>query len=181
MQRSRPPPCAFSLLAYRLPIPFQRSPHWFPRWGRRFHDYFLGLLLEQPGRQRSQLFGAAAKHPPLKLVFAFDFDVRHNYSQHLFMDINSRYPIEHSSSWPGAESVLRLPYTGSRAIAAPPGKDNDAPLFAKSRTLLIRHLHGLNFSTVASTSPLRAVAILPLNDFHEVSRARSKARSQSNG
>jgi hypothetical protein len=51
----------------------------------------------------------AVKHPPLKLVFAFDFDVRHNYSQHLFMDINSRYPIGHSSSWPGAESVLRLP------------------------------------------------------------------------
>jgi hypothetical protein len=43
------------------------------------------------------------------LVFTFDFDVRHNYSQHLFMDINSRYPIGHSSSWPGAESVLRLP------------------------------------------------------------------------
>src|SRR5882762_2907529 len=43
MQRSGPPPCAFSLLAYRLPIPFQRSPHRFPILGRRFHDYFLGL------------------------------------------------------------------------------------------------------------------------------------------
>jgi hypothetical protein len=76
---------------------------------RRFHDYFLGLLLEQPCGERSQLVGAAAKHPPLKLVLAFDFDVGHNHCQHLFMDINPRYPIGHSSSWPGAENVLRLP------------------------------------------------------------------------
>src|SRR5713226_6443812 len=69
MQRSRLPPCAFSLLAYRFPIPFQHFPHWFPILGRRFHDYFFGLLLEQPGRQRSQLFGVTAKLPPLKLVF----------------------------------------------------------------------------------------------------------------
>jgi hypothetical protein len=54
------------------------------------------------------LFRVAAKHPPLKLVFAFDFDVSHHYSQHPFVDINPRYPIGHSSSWPGAESVLRL-------------------------------------------------------------------------
>src|SRR5258706_14222698 len=33
------------------------------------------------------------KHPPLKLVFAFDFDVRPNYGQHLFRDLNSRYPL----------------------------------------------------------------------------------------
>src|SRR5256884_9300155 len=106
MQRSRLPPCAFSRLAYRFPIPFQRFPHWFPMLGRRFHDYFFGLLLEQPRRQRSQLFGVAAKPPPLKLVFAIDFDVRDNYSQHLLVGINPRYP---SSSSPGAESVLRLP------------------------------------------------------------------------
>jgi hypothetical protein len=29
------------------------------------------------------LFGVAAKHTPLKLVLAFDFDVRHHYSQRL--------------------------------------------------------------------------------------------------
>jgi hypothetical protein len=33
-------------------------------------------LLNKPCRQRAQLFGVAAKHPPLKLVFTFDFDVR---------------------------------------------------------------------------------------------------------
>src|ERR1700688_4469577 len=34
-------------------------------------------------------------HPPLELVLAFDFHVGHNYSQDLFMNINSRYPVRH--------------------------------------------------------------------------------------
>jgi hypothetical protein len=93
MQCSRLPPCAFALLADRFPIPLQRPPHWFPILGRRFHDYFLSLLLEQPCRQRAQLFGVATKHPPLKLELAFDFDVGHNHGQHLFMHIDSRWDI----------------------------------------------------------------------------------------
>src|SRR6266404_2329872 len=64
------------------------------------------------------------------------------------------------SSWPGAESVLRLLYPGSRAIAAPQGEDNDAQLFAQTRTLWIRQLHGLDFSNAHSTSPLQAFCIL---------------------
>jgi len=32
----------------------------------------------------------------------------------------------------------------------PTGEDNNAPLLAPSRTHRIRHIHGLNFSTVAS-------------------------------
>ena len=95
MQRSRLTACAFPLLADRLPIPFQRFPDWFPILGRRFHDYFLGLLLEQPCSQRAQLFGVAAKHPPLKLVLAFDFNIGHHYSQHLFMNIDSRWVENH--------------------------------------------------------------------------------------
>src|SRR5215468_2565931 len=67
MQRSGSPAGAFPLLAYRLPIPFQRFPHWFPILCRRFHDCFLGVLLEQPCSERSQLLGVAAKHTPLKL------------------------------------------------------------------------------------------------------------------
>jgi hypothetical protein len=55
---------------------------------RRFHNDFLDLLLEQPCSERSQLVGAAAKHPPLKLVLTVDFHVRHNYGQHFFMNIN---------------------------------------------------------------------------------------------
>src|SRR5438094_815557 len=45
MQRAGPPSCAFSLLSYWLPIPFQCSPNWFPILRRRLHDYFFGLLL----------------------------------------------------------------------------------------------------------------------------------------
>jgi hypothetical protein len=87
------------------------------------------------------------------------------------MNIDSRYSVGHSSSWPRAESVLRLPYPGSRAIAAPPGEDNDAQLFAQTRTLRIGQVYGFNLSTGDSTSPLRAVAILTLDDFHKLSRA----------
>jgi hypothetical protein len=91
MQRSRLTACAFPLLAERFPVPFQCSPNWFPILRRRFHDYFFGLLLNKPCRQRAQLFGVATKHPPFKLVFTFDFDVRHNDSQDLFMNIDSRW------------------------------------------------------------------------------------------
>src|SRR6516162_1618141 len=109
MQRSRLTACTFPLLAYWLPVPFQGPPNRLPILGRRFHDHFLGLLLDEPSSQRAQLFGVAAKHPPLKLALSVNFHVRHNHSQHLFMNIDSRYSIGHSSSWPGAESMLRLP------------------------------------------------------------------------
>jgi len=35
----------------------------------------------------------------------------------------------------------------------------------------IRQGRSFDFSNVVTTSPLRAIAILPLGDFHEVSRA----------
>jgi len=82
--------------------------HGFPILSGRFHHY-LDLLLEQPCGARSQLFGVATKHPPFKLVFVFDFHIGRNYSHHLFMNINSRYSVGHSSCWPGAGNVLRLP------------------------------------------------------------------------
>jgi hypothetical protein len=46
-------------------------------------------------------------------------------------------------------------------------------LFALSRTLRIRQLYGLGFSTVESISPLRAIVdyCSPLTDFHTLSRA----------
>ena len=67
------------------------------------------LQLEIYRRGGHKAVRIAVKHPPLKLVFAFDFNVGHNYSQHLFVNIDSRYLVGHSSSWPGPESVLRLP------------------------------------------------------------------------
>src|SRR5229473_4047977 len=97
------------------------------------------------------------------------------YARGLFVEICAgRTKPRQRTAWCRINQIsrhCRWAQPGSRAIAAPPGEDNDAQSFAQSRTLRIRHLHGLNFSTVASTSPLRAVAILPLNDFHEVSRA----------
>jgi hypothetical protein len=75
--------------------------------------FLLSLLIASESKMLPLVLAAAfavtAKLPPLKLVFVVDFDVRHNYGQHLLVDINSRYPIGHSSSWPGAENVLRLP------------------------------------------------------------------------
>ena len=53
--------------------------------------------------------GLLYKLTPLKVVLSFDLHIGHNYSQHLLMNIDSRYLIGHISSWPGAESVLRLP------------------------------------------------------------------------
>src|SRR5205807_10609796 len=53
----------------------------------------------------------------------------------------------------------------------PSGEDNDAQLFAQTRTLRIRLNRGLDYSTVGSISPLRAVAILPPSHFHRFSRA----------
>jgi hypothetical protein len=107
------------------------------------------------------LFGVAAKHPPLKLILAFDFHVRHNYGKHLFVNIDSRYSIRHSFLLAGsgeraAATLIRV--TGYRRSHR---EDNDAQLFAQSRTLRIRQAYGLNLSIVVSTSPLRAVAILP--------------------
>jgi hypothetical protein len=50
------------------------------------------------------LFRVPAKHPPLKLVFAFDFDVSHHYSQHPFVDINPRW-VE--KPWVADQGVLK--------------------------------------------------------------------------
>src|SRR6266480_1521828 len=171
MQRSRPPTCAFPLLAYRLPIPFQRFPNWFPILRRRFHDYFLDFLLEQPCGQRSLLFGVAAKHPPLKPELTVNFHVRHNYSQHLFMNINSRYPVRHKLLLAGSGERAAVTLTRVAGYRRSRRGNNDAQLSAQTRTLRIRQDDGLDLSIAASTSPPRAVAILPLSDFHEVSRA----------
>jgi hypothetical protein len=72
-----------------------------------------------------------------------------------------------------AESGERAAVTLTRVAGCrrSPGGDNDAQLFAQTRTLRIRQVIGLYLPIGYSTSPLRALAILPLSDFHEVSRA----------
>ena len=55
----------------------------------------------------------------LKLVFVFDFDIRHNPRQLLFMYIDSRYPIRHKLLLAGAESVPEITLSRVSAIDAP--------------------------------------------------------------
>src|SRR5262250_1704383 len=88
------------------------------------------------------------------------------------MNIDSHYSVRHCLS-PGRERRACCGYLNQGRGLSPlsQGKDNDAQLFVQTRTLRIRQRHGFNFSSEFSTSPLRAVAILPLSDFHEVSRA----------
>ena len=44
-------------------------------------------------------------------------------------------------------------------------------LFAQTGTLRIRQSHSLDFSNEGSTSPLQAIAILAMNNFHKLARA----------
>ena len=71
----------------------------------------------------------------------------------------------------GAESVPQLSSTRVAGYPPSPRGRNDAQLFAQSRTLRIRQTAGLDLSIARSTSPLQPVAMLPLRDFHKVSRA----------
>src|SRR5215469_5793390 len=147
MQCAGLPSGSFPLLAERLPIPFECFPHGFPILRRRLHDYFFGLLLDEPRSQRSQFFRVAAKHPSLKLVFAFDLNVGHNYSQHLLMDIDSRYPIRHGLLLAGNGERAAITLTRVAGYRRSLGEGNDAQLFAQTRTLRIRQMDGLELST----------------------------------
>jgi hypothetical protein len=97
------------------------------------------------------------------LVFVFNFDVSHNHGQLLFMYIDSRYPIRHR--FPPGGSGERAEGTLSRVSGyrrSHRGRDN-AHLFALSRTLRIRQVFGLSFSTVRSISPLPTIENYCLN------------------
>src|SRR5208283_1009549 len=108
MQRAGPPPGSFPLLAERLPIPFQCFPHGFPILRRRLHDYFFGLLLDEPRSQRSQLFRVAANIRRSNW-YSLSISTSDTTTASIFLWTSIpaiRYDID--SSWPGAESVLRL-------------------------------------------------------------------------
>src|SRR5260370_29105791 len=112
-----------------------------------------------------------AKLAPLKLVLAFAFDVGHNHGQHPFMNVNSRYSVSHQLPPGGGGKRAQLTSTRVAGYRRSPRGRNDAQLFAQSRTLRIRQTDGLDLSIADSTSPLQPVAMLPLSDFHKVSRA----------
>src|SRR6516162_4335469 len=90
-----------------------------------------------------------------------------------------RFPLFYkalSSSWRERRACCSYLNHGRGLSPLPQGEDSDAQLFAQSRTLRIRQLHGFKISIDHSTSPLRAVAILTLGDFHELSRAEGPKR-----
>src|SRR6202011_4285925 len=59
----------------------------------------------------------------------------------------------------------------------PPGEDNDAQLFAQTRTLRIRQMDGLEISTDKLDLAAPASGILSLSHFHKVSRAEGPKRT----
>src|SRR6266446_3637927 len=95
------------------------------------------------------------------------------------MNVDSRYPVRHNvSSWRERRACCDVLKQGHRLSPLPQeGRDN-AQLFAQPRTLRIRQIDSLNFSTETSISPLRACPILTLtlSDFHEISRAAGPTR-----
>src|SRR6266436_1405900 len=104
------------------------------------------------------MVGVATKQTPFKLVLAFDLHVSYDHGQHLFMNVDSRYPVRHNfppggSGERAASSLSRV--TGYRRSNRR-GRD-DAQLFAQPRTLRIRHADSFNFSTAKSISPLRSL------------------------
>src|SRR3974390_1101065 len=169
MQRAGPPSGSFPLLAERLPIPFQCFPHGFPILRRRLHDYFFGLLLDEPRSQRSQLFRVAAKHPPLKLIFAFDLNLGHNYSQHLLVDIDSRYPVRHRLLLAGSGERAAITLTRVAGYRAPQGKTTTPNYSLKHARSGSDRWTVSNSPLINATSPLLTATILPLSDFHKIS------------
>src|SRR5437870_13875035 len=107
------------------------------------------------------MVGVATKQTPCKLVLAFDFHVSYDHSQHLFMNVDSRYPVRHNFP-PGG--------SGERSHR----RGETTPNYS------LNHARSGSDTRTASTSPLRnqsrrseASPILPstLSYFHEISRA----------
>src|SRR6516165_2112758 len=155
MQLSRHCASTFPLLADRLPVAFQCSPNRLPILGRGFQHYFLDLLLAQPLGKPLQLLGVATKPSPLEFVFALTLYVGHHYSQHLLVNVNSRYPISHCFLLGGKRRACHALHIQAHvAIAAPARGDSNAHSFAQLRMLRVRQGHSLNSATVSPTSPL---------------------------
>src|SRR6266404_3900807 len=81
-------------------------------------------------------------------------------------------PFCKTSLPPGRERRACCGYLNQgRGLSPLPQGKTTTPNYSLNHALRIRQLNGLDLSIVLSTSPLQAVAILPLSDFHEVSRA----------
>src|SRR5215471_12814087 len=148
MQLSRHCASTFPFLADRPPVAFQRSPNRLPILRRGFHHYFLDLLLDQPLGKSLQLLGVATKPSPLEFVFALTLNVGHHYSQHLLVNVNSRYPISHCFLLGGKRRACHALHIQAHVAIAAPAKGTATPI------------HSLNYACsgpgrgTASTAPL---------------------------
>src|SRR6266566_5433230 len=74
------------------------------------------------------MVGVATKQTPFKLVLAFDFHVSYDHSQHLFMNVDSRYPVRHNFPPGGSGERAASSLSRSQAIAAPTGGERQRPI-----------------------------------------------------
>jgi hypothetical protein len=118
----------------------------------------------------------ATELPGFECIFNFNFDITHDYRQHLLVDIDPRYPIGHRSSLAGS---------GERAAVLNQGRG--LSLHSQETTMpnypLNTHAPDQT-ATTASTSPVSSrsrhsepLEILP--NFHGVSRATWPLRTAS--
>src|ERR1700747_45752 len=105
------------------------------------------------------MVGVATKQTPFKLVLTFAFHVSYHHSQHLCMNVDSRYPVRHNfppggSGERAASSLSRVTgYRRShrRGETTPNYSLNNARSGSDTRT-------ASNFSTAKSISPLRSLS-----------------------
>src|SRR5260370_16209204 len=153
MQCPRHPARTLPTLTHRLPISLHYSPNSLPVLRGRSHHHFLDLLLDEPFRQHAQLLRIAAVPASLKLIFVFDFDVSHDHSQFLFMDIDSRHPIRHRLPPGGNGARAGLTFTWVSGYHPSHMGKTTHHLFALSLTLPIQLTIGFSISPVISILP----------------------------
>ena len=134
MQLSRHRASAFPLLASRPPVAFQCSPNRLPILCCGFHHHFLDFLFHQPFCQPFQMFGVAPKPSPLEFVFAVTLNVGYDYRQHLFMHLNSRYPVSHCFLLGGKRRACCELHRQTHVALAAPARGSQQGPFIRSIT-----------------------------------------------
>src|SRR5580704_4048619 len=91
------------------------------------------------------MVGVATKQTPFKLVLTFAFHVRYDHSQHLFMNVDSRYPVRHNfppggSGERAASSLSRV--TGYRRSHK---RGETTPNYSLNHALLVGRETSLHF------------------------------------
>ena len=139
--------------------PARAPPHGTPILRGRFHHDFLDVLLDQPVRQRSQLTGAGAHLPAVKLPRA-STSTSATTTANIFL-CTSMPAIQYAirASRHGAERVPTLSYSGSRLSRRPAGRQTTPNHFAQVRTRRISQFIGLNgpTATLDLTAPRRPI------------------------